>query len=56
MLLYSQPNTEATFNFVAAAAVAGPFEVQPLLTAIWAYALHINRQSEEAKSLCSLVT
>jgi hypothetical protein len=54
LLACDQP--DAPLNFVAEVALANQLEVQPLLTAIWAYALHLSPESLPAKELCKFVT
>lgn len=54
MLLYHNP--DAPIAFLSEHNAASTVNLPALLTAIWAYSLHLNPNSEEAKKLFTLVS
>lgn len=41
MLLYNNPSLEYPITFISEAAASAKIDLLPLLTAIWAYSLHL---------------
>lgn len=54
MLLYHNP--DALIPFLSENSASQPIQVAALLTALWAYSLHLQSDSEEARRLFTLVS